>query len=99
MHIDSGSGPSSGVATSEILSPVVDKEQPNFNQTIASDNHLSTLDNKLKQINTKQADTVGVDKKESEQNPAKVKGESPKATVVEGNATGNITAALQVRVY
>lgn len=98
MQIDSGSGPSSGVATSEILSPVIDKEQPNFNQPIASDNQLSDLDSKLKQINTKSADNV--DKKESEQTATEVKGETTK-TVVEGNASSNnnATATLQVRVY
>lgn len=98
MQIDSGSGPSSGVATSEILSPVIDKEQPSFSQAIASDNHLNDLDSKLKQINTKPVDNV--DKKESEQIATEVKGDTTKTVVVEGNASSNnnATATLQVRV-
>lgn len=83
------------------MSPVVDKEQPSFNQIITSDNYLSDLDNKLKQINSKPTDNIVVDKKESEQKPTEVNGEINKTAVVEGNASSNsnTTAAPQVRVY
>lgn len=83
------------------MSPIVDKEQPSFNQIITTDSYLSDLDSKLKQINTKPADNIVVDKKESEQKPTEVIGETNKIAVVEGNASSNnnTTAALQVRVY
>lgn len=98
MHVDSGSGQSSGVATSEILSPVVEKEQVNFNQFNSSDNQLSDLDSKLKQINAKSTDNVDV--KEHEQTTTEVKGDTTKT--VERTASSNnnaTTATIQVRVY
>lgn len=80
-----------------MLSPVVDKEQPHFNQFNASNNQLSDLDSKLKQINTKPAENP--DKMEAEQNTAEVKGENTKTGVEKTASSNNNTATLQVRVY
>lgn len=106
MHLDSGSAPSSGTTTAEILSPIVDKEQPSFNLPASDSNQLSDLDSKLKQINLKSSENA--DKKDAEQTATstEVKGKTTKTVVIEDTASSNnnttasaATTTVQVRVY